>query len=218
MAADLPAEVLKKVFDLLSIRERLRLRSTCKAWKSVIESFNLPQNLKIYSTKRPYNERWCFSNQIVTEDEMLYLKFNCDPSRRFSLKIEFFRQNLLSLSLYYVNYLNELDLFLEELNGLCRVHFESESAERPRNAALPRDYDWFQPKQLQVSQEIGNLAIWSGTATDGANSGGARSFESKWSGTGFLGAQRGACQLWKTSIYTKHSDSNTWLSRGDREK
>ena len=118
--ADLPIVVLGQIFDFLSIREKLRLRSTCKTWKFVIEAFDSPQSLTIYSAKFPYNERWCFSNRIVTEDEILFLKFNRDPSRRFSLRVEFFR-NLQSLYLYDVDYLNELDLFLEEVQELSRL-------------------------------------------------------------------------------------------------
>ena len=116
--ADLPVVVLRGIFDFLSIPERLRLRSTCKAWKFVIETFDSPRSLNIHSARYPYNVKWCFSDRIVAEDEMLYL--NRQPSRRFSLRMEFFR-NLQSLHLYHIYDTKQLDLFLEEVNSLSRL-------------------------------------------------------------------------------------------------
>ena len=115
--ADLPVIVLKEIFDFLSIQERLRLRSTCKAWKFVIETFNSPPSLCIYSNKYPYKERWSFFDRIVTEDEMLYL--NRYSNRRLSLKMEFFR-TLQSLYLYNIDD-KKVNHFLEELNSLPRL-------------------------------------------------------------------------------------------------
>lgn len=119
--ADLPVLALQKIFDFLSIQEKARLRSTCKTWKLVIETFNLPQSLNIHSLPFPRNQRWCFSNRMVTEDEIHYLAFKGDSNRMFSLRIEFFR-NLRNLHLYHVlNFVDELEPFLEELNELPKL-------------------------------------------------------------------------------------------------
>lgn len=116
--ADLPDVVLWKVFDFLPISERLRVRSTCKTWKFVIETYNSPQSLCIYSIKYPGNERWCFSNKKVTEDEMVYLKYRPDLSCRFCLRQEFFR-NLQSVYLYAIK--KKVGPFLQEMHYLTRL-------------------------------------------------------------------------------------------------
>ena len=115
--ADLPVVVLREIFDFFSIWERFRLRCICKGWKFVIETFNSPPSLCVYSNKYPSKEKWSFSDRIVTEHEVLYL--NRYSNRRLSLRMEFFR-NLQSLYLYNIDD-KRLNLFLEELNGLSQL-------------------------------------------------------------------------------------------------
>lgn len=62
----------------------------------------------IYTSSHPTNRRWCFSAQKVADEEMLYLEFNHETSRRFNLKMQFFR-NLQKVFLYNVD--SELDCF-----------------------------------------------------------------------------------------------------------
>ena len=116
--ADLPVVVLGEIFDFLSIPERLRVRTTCKKWKFVIETFNSPQSLCLYSTGYPSRQRWCFSNQKVTEDEMLYLKRDYGAGHRFDPRVEFLR-NLQKIYLYYIG--ERVGCFLQELNHLTRL-------------------------------------------------------------------------------------------------
>lgn len=72
----------------------------------------------IYSTSYPYNERWCFSEQRVVEDEMVYIKFDWEASRRFDLTINFFRD---LQKVYLFGIMEKVDLFLQELNQLTRL-------------------------------------------------------------------------------------------------
>ena len=115
---NLPETVLKEVFDFLGIRERWRVRSTCKKWKFVVDTRCHPRSVCIYSTSYPYNERWCFSDQRVVEDEMIYLKFHLKANRLFDLRMEFFR-NLQKVYLYHL--MEKMDLFLEEASQLTRL-------------------------------------------------------------------------------------------------
>ena len=66
----------------------------------------------------PYNKLWCFSDQRVTDDEMLYLKVTREASRPFDFKMEFFR-NLRKVCLYSLR--DPVDRFLEEVNQLTRL-------------------------------------------------------------------------------------------------
>ena len=116
--ADLPIVVLREIFDFLTIPERLRVRSTCKTWKFVIETFKSPKSLCIYSTSYPYNEKWCFSNEKVAENEMFYLKYHYEAHRRFSLQMRFFR-NLERVYLYSTK--EKADLFLAEVHQLTQL-------------------------------------------------------------------------------------------------
>ena len=115
---DLPVVVLGEIFDFLNIQEKLKLRSTCKKWKFVLETFCVQQNLCIYSTEYPYNESWCWSGTRVVEEDLLYLKFNRENSRRFDLKKQFFR-NLQKVYLHRIG--DKVDYFLEEVHLLARL-------------------------------------------------------------------------------------------------
>ena len=115
--AELPEVVLKEIFDFLGVRERLRVRSTCKKWKFVADNLSHQTSVCLYSSN-PFNKRWCFSKQKVTDDEMLYLKFTREASRPFDFRMEFFR-NLRKVYLYSVS--NQADRFLEEVNQLTRL-------------------------------------------------------------------------------------------------
>ena len=122
--ADVPLLVLKEIFDHLSIGERLKVRCVCKTWKFVIEAFNRPQSLCIYSTRYPSGERWCLADQKVKEVEMLHLRFNDDlDAPRPSLSLDFFQnlrmgffQDLQKVYLYQWS-----THFLEELNQLTKL-------------------------------------------------------------------------------------------------
>ena len=115
---ELPEVVLKLLFDFLGIRERLRVRSTCKKWKFVVDTLSHQRSVCIHSISYPYNERWCLSDQRVTEEEMICLKFSPEASRPFDLRMQFFR-NLQKVYLFYI--LEELDFFLEEAIQLTRL-------------------------------------------------------------------------------------------------
>ena len=115
---DLPVVVLKKVFAFLDIRERLRVRSTCKTWRFMVDTLSYQQSLCIYSISYPYNKRWCFSDQRVVEDEMIYLKLDREAGHRFDLRMEFFR-NLQKVYLYKTG--DKTEHFLEEVNQLTRL-------------------------------------------------------------------------------------------------
>ena len=113
---DLPLVTARKIFDHLSIEERLKARCVCKTWKFVIETFSRPQSLCVYSTKYPSGERWCLSDQKVNEIETLHLRFNDDlEPRRPSLRMGFF-QYLQKVYLY-----QWATHFLEELNQLTKL-------------------------------------------------------------------------------------------------
>ena len=116
--ANLPEVVLKEIFDFLTIREMWRVRSTCKKWKFVVDTWCRPRSVCIHSTSYPYNERWCFSDQRVVEDEMIYLKFHLKTNRLFDLRMEFFR-NLQKVYLYHL--MEKVDLFFEEASQLTRL-------------------------------------------------------------------------------------------------
>ena len=116
--AELPEVVLKEIFDFLGVRERLRVRSTCKKWKFVADNLSHQQSVCIYSASYPFDERWCFSDQRVTDDEMLYLEYAHEPNRSFDLRMEFFR-NLRKVCLH--NVINKTDYFLEEINQLTKL-------------------------------------------------------------------------------------------------
>ena len=116
--AELPEVVLKEIFDFLGIWERLQVRCTCKKWKFVADALSHQQNVCIYSNSYPYNERWCFSDQRVAEDAMVYLKFDREATRPFNLRMTFF-QNLQKV--YLFGLYEKLDLFLEEINQLSRL-------------------------------------------------------------------------------------------------
>ena len=116
--ADLPEVVLKETFDFLGIWERLQVRSTCKKWKFVADTLSHQRSVCIHSTGYPYNERWCFSNQRVTEGEMVHLKPDPEVNRPFDLKMKFF-QNLRKVYLFYLD--EKVNFFLDELNQLTRL-------------------------------------------------------------------------------------------------
>lgn len=115
---DLPAVALAKIFNFFSVTEKLKMKLICKTWKFVIETYNLPQSLCLYSLDYPSNEHWCSSGQRVAENEMFYLKFDFECSRGFSFKLDFL-QNLQSLYLFDV--FEKVDQFLEEVNQLTRL-------------------------------------------------------------------------------------------------
>ena len=115
---DLPVVVLKVVFDFLSIREKFAMKLTCKKWKFVADTMCRQQNVCIYSIKCPYNERWCFSEQKVAEEDMIYIKFNHTSERKFDLKLDFFK-NLQKLYLYSIG--EKINEFLLELNQLTKL-------------------------------------------------------------------------------------------------
>ena len=115
---DFPAVVLAKVFHFFSMPEKAGMKLICKKWKFVIETYNRPQSLCLYSTDYPSNERWCSTGQRVAENEMFYLKFDFEDSSRFSFKINFF-QNLQSVYLYGL--FHKVDHFLEEVSQLTKL-------------------------------------------------------------------------------------------------
>lgn len=116
--ADLPDVVLSKIFDFISIPERSRVRSTCKRWKFVIETYNSTQSLCICYDHRPFKPKWCFSNLKVTQNEMVNLKSNSEKVVHVIFRLEFFR-NLQKVHLYYIQ--EKLDLFLEAMSHLTRL-------------------------------------------------------------------------------------------------
>lgn len=115
--ADLPLVVLAKIFDFLSIPERLRMRQICKQWKFVIDDFNPIQSVCIVYSEFPCNERWCFSNQIVSGNEVHYLKRGLND-RSIDLRMQFFR-NLQKVYLFYTE--ENVNMFLKEINQLTRL-------------------------------------------------------------------------------------------------
>ena len=115
--ADLPVLVLSSIFDFLSIPEKLKVRSACKTWKYVIDTFSTPQSVCIYSVFRPYNKTWCFSNQRIAKKEMLRLNFNRDAVRRLEMNAAFF-QNLQKV---YLSETGDTDCFLLEVSQLPRL-------------------------------------------------------------------------------------------------
>lgn len=120
--ADLPVVVLKEIFGFLSVSERLRVRCICRPWKFVIETFNSPQGLCIHPKGQPFNERWCFSSQIVASDEMLQMKNHRDDPHEMIRKLsemEFF-QNLQKIYLCHIGR-EATDLFLQEAHHLTRL-------------------------------------------------------------------------------------------------
>ena len=114
--ADLPDVVLSKIFGLLSISERLRVRSTCKSWKFVIETYNSPQSLCIYHIYSPYKPKWCFSDLEVTKDEMVNLNHNSEIICNF--QTGFFR-NLQKVYLYHIG--EKINLLLEAMSYLTKL-------------------------------------------------------------------------------------------------
>ena len=116
--ADLPEIVLSEIFDFLSLPERLRVRLTCKKWNFVFETFGRLQNLCLYSTDYPYNERWCCSDQIVAKHDMLHLKYGSEGSQRFDLTNELFR-NLQKVYLHEIG--ENIDRLLAQVNCLTRL-------------------------------------------------------------------------------------------------
>lgn len=115
---DLPVVVLSEILNFLSIRERLKLKTICKKWKFVVETFCSQQNVCIYSHAYPFNRCWCWSDQRVVEEDLLYLKFNFQNSPKLNLKMPFFR-NLQKVYLYHID--EKVDLFLEEVNLLTNL-------------------------------------------------------------------------------------------------
>ena len=83
-----------------------------------METFCSQQNLCIYSKEYPYNEKWCWSGLKVVEEDLLYLKFDRENSRRFDLRKQFFR-NLQKVYLYQIG--DKLDCFLEEVHLLTKL-------------------------------------------------------------------------------------------------
>ena len=115
---DLPVVVLKEIFSFLSIQEKFKMKLTCKKWKFALEIMCPQRNVCIYSLKFPYKERWCFSDQKVAAEDLLYMKFNRENSRKFNLKMDFFK-NLRKIYLYMIG--EKINNFLEELNSLTRL-------------------------------------------------------------------------------------------------
>ena len=115
---DLPVVVLKEILNFLSIQGRLKLQTVCKKWKFVVETFCSQQNLCIYFHFYPYDRRWCWSDQRVAEEDLIYLKFDIQENRKFDLRMPFFR-NLQKVYLYHVG--EKVDLFLEEVHLLTQL-------------------------------------------------------------------------------------------------
>ena len=114
----LPALVLKTVFDFISIPEKFRMRLVCKTWRFVVDNLYSQQNVCIYSTSYPYNRRWCFSDQPVLEEEMLYRKLKPEPDPNFHLSRPFFR-GLRKLFIHRVG--PQIDFFLAEVGQLTSL-------------------------------------------------------------------------------------------------
>ena len=70
------------------------------------------KNVCLYSTKYPYNHRWCFSNQKVAEKDLLHLKFRFNLSMKFFLDIE-------KVYLYKIG--QRIRFFLDEVNSLAKL-------------------------------------------------------------------------------------------------
>ena len=79
---------------------------------------SLPKSLCIYSIADPYKESWCFSDQRIAEEDVIYMKFNREKQRKFDLKMDIFK-NLQKLCLYSIG--EKINDFLEELNCLTKL-------------------------------------------------------------------------------------------------
>ena len=113
----------------------------CKKWKFVIETMIAKQaNVCIHSKVYPYKEKWCFSEAPVAEEDMLYVKYVCPPSRQFDFKIPFFEH----LHKVYLCEIGEnVDCFLEEVKLLANlkvlmIHEEQIKCRTLSSASLER--------------------------------------------------------------------------------
>lgn len=113
-----PEVVLRETFSFLSVRDKLKLKCICKKWKFVLNTMEPQCSVCIYSTAYPYDERWCWSDERVAEEDLLYLKFDRENNRRFDLKKTFFA-NLRNVCLYRVG--DKVDLFLAEMHLLSKL-------------------------------------------------------------------------------------------------
>ena len=115
---DLPAVALAKIFNHLSLPEKLKMTRICKMWQFVIETYNSPGKICAYTTSYPLNKRWCSTDQNVAENEKFHLSFDPKSSLRFNFKMNFF-QNLQSVYLYHVG--EKVDYLLKNINQLTRL-------------------------------------------------------------------------------------------------
>lgn len=116
--ADLPEVALRTIFDFLSIQMRMRARLTCKKWKFVIETSNLPRSVCIYQNSYPRNEKWTFSGQKVRKSELVKLRFDRENRYRLDFQMDFLR-NLQVVYLYHIG--EEADRLLEAMSQLSRL-------------------------------------------------------------------------------------------------
>lgn len=115
--ANLPVLVLREIFKFLNIRDKLKVKSTSKEWKFIVETMFCQQNLCIYSKDYPYNEKWCFSKEPLIEQDMVYIKF-VRTMLKFDFKSQFF-QNLHKVCIWEIG--ENIDSFLKELNLLANL-------------------------------------------------------------------------------------------------
>lgn len=115
---DFPVLVLRELFTVMGIAERLRARSVCKKWKFVIDSLDPQKSVCIYSGSFPYKRKWCFSNMKIAEEELLYMNFWPVTIRKFSLRMKCFR-HLEKVALYDID--ERADCFLNEVGQLAKL-------------------------------------------------------------------------------------------------
>ena len=130
--SDLPLLVLSKISDFLDIRDKLNTKVTCKKWKLAIETISVQRSVCVYWNEYPYHEKWCFSDQNVLEEEMVFAKIDnehfveCDYEKRlpckFVRKLNFemdFFKSLQKICPYYIG--GQLDDYLPEISSLTQL-------------------------------------------------------------------------------------------------
>lgn len=109
----LPILVIEKIFNFLTLSERLKCKLISKQWKLAIETSLGPQSLCI-SQRRSYPRKlkWCFSKQSVIHD----LIYSHEEFRNLKSRIDLFR-DLQKLCFDHV----EMSEFMQDLPLLGRL-------------------------------------------------------------------------------------------------
>ena len=179
----LPVLALQGIFQFLGLAERLRFRRVSKKWKFAVETMRPQRDLCIYQHSYPFEEKWAFSNEEVTCEDMLYC--NLTGSDNVRSKVMPFIEELQRLYLYWTGessrfflrnlpFLNKLKVLVmrSEYSSDFWFLFKSRELELSSKSLEKLSITFTDPTGMQLhldTPSLHSLVLWDRPARDPVN-------------------------------------------------